>query len=251
MTNAISVDKLEKDAPRKGFWNSWVEIIIDLCVRSLQVEIQSVMLQWNSQYCMWSLEGPHVQYSRRTRTHVILATIQSRLCTLQHTVLSICIVALWSSTWKTPYIPLLSLKSPHSGDIGCFGQWRACTASVLGLELDLGGERNNTEAGATFIHGAHFTSRLVFIGILHAINTTKWSKAGLLLLWLSLMVTIHLLSEFVRVQQDPTFALESSECVRLVFYGPATFIRSKTKIKVSDNYSRKSVLQKYLTSCWR
>ncbi len=40
-------------------------------------------------------------------------------------------------------------------------------SSVLGLELDLGGERNITEAGSTFIPGAHFTNRLVFIGILH------------------------------------------------------------------------------------
>ncbi len=37
-----------------------------------------------------------------------------------------------------------------------------------------------------------------------SINTTKWSKAGLLLSSLSLMVTIHFVWVFVRVQRDPT-----------------------------------------------
>ena len=43
----------------------------------------------------------------------------------------------------------------------------ACTASVLGLELDFGGEETSLRLDPHFIPGAHFTIRLVFIDILH------------------------------------------------------------------------------------
>ena len=50
----------------------------------------------------------------------------------------------------------------------------AWTASVLGLELDLGGGRNNTLRLDPFIPRLTLTSRLVFIGMSHVpINTTK------------------------------------------------------------------------------
>ena len=116
-----------------------------VCVRSLQVEFQSVTLQWKGQYCMQILRVPTLRYARRTPTHVILATICNNWKIMYSPAYSI--VYKYSGTLKfnmehiiyTPPPPCHS--SPHTQETHCFGQWRpVCVLHIAASGSGLGNE---------------------------------------------------------------------------------------------------------------